>query len=73
MKVFEALYNPMTEESSYGTISIHLSREGAERAIAEHKEKKKKEWESFYLDKDEEPYSFGTFEDWSVNEVEVLP
>ena len=40
MKVYEALYNPMTEESCDGTLSIHLSMDGAKRAINEHKKKR---------------------------------
>lgn len=73
MKVFEALYNPMTEESSYGTLSIHSSKEGAERAIKEHKEEALKMWRKLYPTKDDEPFEFGTFEDWDVREIEVLP
>ena len=73
MNVFESLYNPMTEESSYETISVHKSRKGAERAIAEHKQKELTKWKKRYPTKEDEPFDFGTFEDWKVNEVEVLP
>ena len=73
MKVYKALYNPMTWESGYITLSIHLSKEGAERAIAFHKMEEIKEWEKSYPDKKEEPYKFGTFQDWKVEEIEILP
>jgi len=73
VKVYEALYNPMTWESSYGTLSIHLSKEGAEKAIAFHKMEKIKEWEGLYPAEDDKPYKFGDFEDWAVREVQVLP
>lgn len=73
MKVFEALYNPMTWESSFGTISVHLSKEGAEKAIAFHKKEKMDEWNELYPNKEDEPFEFGEFEAWDVNEVEVLP
>ena len=73
VKVYEALYNPMTWESSYGTLSIHLSKEGAEKAIAFHKMEKIKEWQKMYPEKEEQPYEFGQFEDWAVREIRVLP
>lgn len=73
MKVFEALYNPMTEESSYYTLSVHKTKEGAERAINEHKKQRLSEWRRLYPTKKDEPFKFGTFEDWDVCEIEVLP
>ena len=38
MKVYQALYNWMTYESSAQTLSLHRTKEGAEKAVAEHKE-----------------------------------
>lgn len=72
MKVFEALYNPMTEESGTCTLSIHLSRKGAEQAICFHKNEAYKEWRRRYTEENE-PFEFGRFEYWGVNEVDVLP
>lgn len=43
--IFEALYNDCFYESSYATISIHKTREGAEKAIEEHKAAMKVEYE----------------------------
>lgn len=71
--VYEALYNPMTWESGYVTISVHLSKEGAEKAIAFHKMEKIKEWQKSYPEKEDEPYTFGAFEDWSIREIIVQP
>ena len=73
VRAYEALYNPMTWESSYGTLSVHLSKEGAEKAIAFHKMEKIKEWQRMYPEKEEQPYEFGQFEDWAVREIRVLP
>ena len=73
MIVYQALYNPMIEESGYVTLSIHLSREGAEKVIAEHKEEAYKKWRRRYPEGEYEPFSFGKFEDWYVAEIEVLP
>lgn len=71
--IFEALYNPMTEESAYTTLSLHKTRDGAEDAIAEHKRKKKEDWKKVYPTKEDEPFEFGTFEDWTTGETDVLP
>jgi hypothetical protein len=72
MIAYEALYNPMTWESGYTTLSVHLSKEGAEKAIAFHKMEQMKKWEKMYED-EEEPYKFGEFEDWCVQEIEIKP
>ncbi len=45
MKVYTALYNWMTYESSAETLSIHKTKEGAENAVAEHKANDRKEHE----------------------------
>ncbi len=37
MKIYQALYNWMTYESSAETISLHRTKEGAELAIKKHK------------------------------------
>ncbi len=47
LKLYEFLYNGMTEESSYATISLHRTREGAEKALIEHKEKERLEYEEY--------------------------
>lgn len=41
--VFVALYNPMIHESSYGIISIHKTKRGAEMAMEFHKEEERKD------------------------------
>lgn len=40
-KLFEFVYCGMTEESSYATISVHRTREGAETAMEKHKAEEK--------------------------------
>jgi hypothetical protein len=72
MKVFEALYNPMVEESSYETLSVHETKEGAQKVIDEHKKNQFKKWKRLYPTKDDEPFDFGTFEDWDIREIKVL-
>lgn len=71
--VWEALYNPMVWESGYTTLSVHASKEGAEKAIALHKMQMLKEWRDVYPEKHDEPHEFGIFEDWTIREVKVIP
>lgn len=73
MKIFEALYNPMVWESSYGTLSVHFSKEGAEKAIEFHKMEELEKWKRSYPKKEDEPFDFGKFEKWDINEIEILP
>jgi len=73
MKLYQALYNQMIEESGYVTLSSHLSYDGAEQVIKEHRENKLKEFKNLYPKQKDEPYKFGTFEDWFVDEIDVLP
>lgn len=40
-KLYEFVYCGMTEESSYATISLHRTREGAEKAMEKHKVEEK--------------------------------
>jgi hypothetical protein len=37
MKIYAALYNPMIHESTWGIISLHETRKGAEMAVEFHK------------------------------------
>ena len=71
-KVYLAMYNPMIYESSFGVISIHKSRKGAEMAMEFHKNEKYKEWERLYSsDEDKKDFPFGSFEEWIVDEWEL--
>jgi hypothetical protein len=44
MKLWEALYNPMIHESGFVTISIHLTKRGAQKAIERDKQREYEEW-----------------------------
>lgn len=81
MKVYEALYNPMTEESSYGTLSIHKSKRGALKAVKRHKAQElkdhndrmarmKKDAPEIY--KFQKKYPFDQFKDWDIREIDLL-
>jgi len=47
-KLYEFVYCEMTEESSYATISLHRTLEGAEKSMKEHKEAKRLKFEKEY-------------------------
>jgi hypothetical protein len=72
MKVYLTQYNDCIFESSFATLSIHFSKEGAEKTVQEHKDKEYKKWES--MDEDyKEDCEFGWDKEWDIKEVEVLP
>jgi hypothetical protein len=47
-KVYAFLYNDCIHESSYATMSLHRTPEGAEKAMNEHKEKERLNFENGY-------------------------
>lgn len=73
MKVYAFMYNDNIYDSSDVVMSLHISPEGAEIAMNEHKEKsllKFKIYQSALDDiKDED---FGIHESWSIKPFEVL-
>ena len=72
-KIFAALHNPMTEESSAYTISLHKTRKGAEMAIEFHQNECRKQHEEIYKDDEDglKDYPFDFFKSWDVAEMEV--
>ena len=63
MKVFAAMHNPCTYESSFGVLSLHMSKEGAQAAVDKQKRKEEKSHK-------------GKLPDWvqfKVEEMKVLP
>lgn len=85
MKLYQALYNPMIHESCAGTISLHETEEGAEKAVEEHKMKTRKDWENRkencrkretkemfdMLHDDDDPDEWANFQWWGIGEVEI--
>lgn len=72
MKVYEALHNSNTEESSPYTISIHLSKEGAEKAVEKNKAAEKASFDEIYPNGNEH-YKWNAWQWWGINETEILP
>ena len=71
--VYEFLYNDCIHESSYATISLHYSKEGAEKAMNDHKQKKLDEFNEMYELINDFDFKFGEHEGWRVNLIEILP
>ena len=69
--LYAFLYNPMIHESGYITISIHRTREGAEKALAWHKNDCIKEWKEIMKD-DLAEFPFGQSQDWRIEEITIL-
>jgi hypothetical protein len=71
--LYAFLYNCCIHESSWATVSLHYSKEGAEKAMQEHKQKALDEFNEMYGDDNEFDFKFGEHEDWCVKTVDVLP
>lgn len=72
-RLYAFLYNSCIHESSWATISLHYSKEGAEKAMEEHKQKALDEFNEMYANNNKIGFKFGEHEDWCVEPVEVLP
>jgi hypothetical protein len=71
--VYAFLYNDCIHESTWRTISTHYSKEGAEKAMQEHKQNKLDEFNEMCKEENEFGFKFGTDEDWCIERIEVLP
>jgi hypothetical protein len=72
-KLYAFIYCPCIYESDYSTVSIHYSKEGAEKAMNEHKEKALNEFNEWYIFDEIRTFEFGFGEDWDITEITVLP
>lgn len=86
--IYEFLYCDCIHESSYATLSLHKTKEGAEKAMKKHKEQEKEKFDKYYqsqakrFKKEEEPKtakilikSLGTYDthkDWQIGKQELL-
>lgn len=70
--VYAFMYCDCVFESAFATISLHRSKEGAEKAMEAHKAEKKEWHDKRYADEDEEDFIFGEFEEWIVEPIEIL-
>ena len=71
MIVYQFLYCGCIHESAYATMSLHKTKEGAERAMNVHKEFERKEFNERYSDEFKKEIKFGMHEDWAIGEIEL--
>jgi len=76
MKIYAACYTDCYHEYGPAVFSLHLTREGAEMAIGESKDRSKEYHEEMlkYVDwaeRDWNSYSGGGHEQWCITEMEV--
>ena len=69
-QVFAFQYCCCTREGSWSTRSLHYSKEGAEKAMRDHKKAVLKRFKRLYGN---DLSKFGKNEDWCVLSMEVLP
>lgn len=70
--VYAAMFNPMTEESVFGVLSIHSTRKGAEKAIREHKKEMKMEHDRVLVTLQEDcVWSYDQWCAWKIEKIEV--
>jgi len=72
-RLYAFLYNSCVHESSWATISLHYSKEGAEKAMQDHKQKELDKFNEMFANDNTVDFKFGEHENWSVEPVEVLP
>ena len=71
--LFSFMYNSCVHEGSWATISLHYSREGAEKAMNEHKQKGLEDFNELIGSDNQFDMKFGEHEDWCIGKVFVLP
>ncbi len=70
--IYKFEYNDMIYESSSYTISVHKTREGAERAMSNHKKEKKKELSVKYQLSSEAVQEALKHKAWYVTKIDLL-
>ena len=71
MKVFEFLHNNSCCESAAGTLSIHITKRGARKAMLKHIYDTKKDYCELYTKKEREEYSYDFDMWWGIRETEL--
>lgn len=74
MKIYEFLYCPCVHESAWATVSLHRTKEGAEKAMKKHKDVERRKFNKLYKDEPElkKQMKFGQHKDWCIREQELL-
>lgn len=70
MIIYEVCYNPMIMEGGYLILSLHKTKEGAEKALEKHKEMITRECKK---ELEKNPYlDLMQFKDWAIFEMPLL-
>jgi len=72
--IYEFLYCSCVHESSWATMSLHKTKEGAKKAMKKHKSAERRRFNKIYEDSPElkEIVKFGEHENWCIGEQELL-
>lgn len=76
MKVYAFKYCDCIFESAWATISIHLDRKNAKKALWEHMKvsfREHKEYKKYCLKEGNDRPNFGWHQDWHIGEMEIQP
>lgn len=71
MKVYTAQHCPDIYESAYYTLSVHLSEQGAKKAIRNSRRRCLREFNSYHYEGRTE--TINDFQAWGIKEYDVLP
>jgi hypothetical protein len=77
-QIYAFVYNSNIHESSWATVSLHYSREGAEEAMRIHRQKRLDAFNKYAATYNREfvykhRFKFGEHEGWEVETVKILP
>ena len=72
MIIYEFLYCSCVHESSYATMSLHKTKEGAEKAMELHKESAMKDYEEKYKRDVERTKEYAKEENLSDDKLSIL-
>lgn len=76
MKVYAFRYNDCIFESSWATISIHMDRANAKKALWEHMKESflgHREYKKYCSEIGLDRQQFGWRQDWHIAELEIQP
>ena len=71
MTIYAFVYSSNTWESAAATMSLHKTKEGAEKAMESHREFMRKHYNEYFSEKHKKQYPFGLDQSWGIEEIEV--
>lgn len=72
LTVWAFLYSSCIHESGSETISLHFSKEDAEKAMNEHREKELAEFNEIFAKENPSDIKFGEHEFWGVKAIDII-